>query len=1297
MTDNDREQFRQDAEQAPRYCRFCGEIFTVAEPRCPHCRELWTPSTYLGVEPLATLLAEFHGLRDAGVLAGECYTALRRTYERRLRAIRPARRERPVAAPVVWAAPAAIPVAPSGAADAVAVLPRAPAPPRPTKPPGPTLAQWTAARQADILLYLGAFFLCIAALIFVDYQGDALSGPGRFTLLLAYTVAFLTLGVRLPRWERVREAGAVFLALGAVLVPINFIALRTQVFNPGELRPSVIWFSGATVTAMLYLALARRGYGRLYAAPGALAPVIAWGALGAVFTLPVEWFGAWYIGGAAALHVAALRVRHPLARWVDAGALALAVGGLLYAHLFALTGVGTTGHLPAAYALATAGIAAELWLTRSLRARLLLPGLAATAALTAAWSAFGLVIEWWGAFAAAAALGYLLVAHHDDAKRARDWGLLAGLLCMAGLLLTHATVIPADAARAALPLTYVLALAAAGAATARWRWREAVACLPPLAVAAVVTTCWSLWAIPLEWIGAGAAITGLGYLVIAELDAARRTEWRIVAGIAAAAGIGWAHAGAAQGSSPAGQLAAAYALALAGAIRDTIRRRDVVMGALPPLAAGLGAAVTWEIWHTSLWQLGGWSAMAALGYLATAEASPALRGRWRGAAVAAALVALGVAHVGALEPGTRATQLLLTYTLVLAAALWDGVRRRDEGMGTVPPVALGLAVSVGWAAADMPFAWIAAWSAAAGLGYLVIAEIDAARRPAWRTAAGVAAFAGLLWAHGAISVPGTRPLLLPLTYGLVLAGVIWDGARRRDAGLLALPAVSALFAASVLWAVGVSVEWWVYPGLAACTAMLVTEPWWRERPVLTEAVWPYLLAATAGLPPLFMGLYGEEPGHGAVTFALATLLVLASAVRVRGALMRVLLPAMDVDAGRRTVERQMLARLSGAYLFAAAAYFNAWAGFDGADRAWVYAATGTAAWLGLTMVGRRLPELFGILTPIGVSALALAAFIARDDVGVATLVLALGTFGPALAFPATRSWPLGGIAAVFGAFAVGFGWAWLEIDTALLPLAYAAVAAALTGVLTPLRRYEPGERGMMVVVLSWAPWLLAVGSAWVLLLRRAAGLGLGDAVELTREWAVVAMIVAAGSAAVVAEGIRLRQRWVWTSGGWGLVLALLLGIAIAQPDNVQAYTLPVGLYLVALGLGYRRSPEFFGTHMNTHEAVIVAGLLFFTLPPGQQSFGPGGGKYGLELIAGGLVFLALGLTVASRWLVAGGVLTLSAVALRGLTVFGTEAPYWLTLGLVGTALLGVGMLLLLQRERWERARSRIARWWLTEA
>ena len=38
-------------------------------------------------------------------------------------------------------------------------------------------------------------------------------------------------------------------------------------------------------------------------------------------------------------------------------------------------------------------------------------------------------------------------------------------------------------------------------------------------------------------------------------------------------------------------------------------------------------------------------------------------------------------------------------------------------------------------------------------------------------------------------------------------------------------------------------------------------------------------------------------------------------------------------------------------------------------------------------------------------------------------------------------------------------------------------------------------------------------------------------------------------------------------------------------------------------------------------------------------------------------------------------------------------PYWLTLGLAGLLLLGGGVLLLSQRERWERVRSRASRWW----
>jgi hypothetical protein len=175
--------------------------------------------------------------------------------------------------------------------------------------------------------------------------------------------------------------------------------------------------------------------------------------------------------------------------------------------------------------------------------------------------------------------------------------------------------------------------------------------------------------------------------------------------------------------------------------------------------------------------------------------------------------------------------------------------------------------------------------------------------------------------------------------------------------------------------------------------------------------------------------------------------------------------------------------------------------------------------------------------------------------------------------------------------------------------------------------------------------------------------------------------------------VRLRLRWLWTAGSAGLLAALLMGIAITEPGNVQVYTLPVGVYLLALGLSYRRSPSFFGPHMVMHEAVIVAGLLVMVLPPAAQSFAPGGGRYGLELIAGGLVFLVLGFVLVSRWLAVGGVLTLTGVAVRWLFLFSTAVPYWLTLALAGMALIAVGLLLLLERERWDRTRARIARWW----
>ena len=71
-----------------------------------------------------------------------------------------------------------------------------------------------------------------------------------------------------------------------------------------------------------------------------------------------------------------------------------------------------------------------------------------------------------------------------------------------------------------------------------------------------------------------------------------------------------------------------------------------------------------------------------------------------------------------------------------------------------------------------------------------------------------------------------------------------------------------------------------------------------------------------------------------------------------------------------------------------------------------------------------------------------------------------------------------------------------------------------------------------------------MATALVLLGRRSGVLVFPVALVRTREWAVMAIIVAAGAAAVVAEGLGLRRLAVGVPGTFGLLVAGLLAIAI---------------------------------------------------------------------------------------------------------------------------------------------------------
>ncbi len=154
-----------------------------------------------------------------------------------------------------------------------------------------------------------------------------------------------------------------------------------------------------------------------------------------------------------------------------------------------------------------------------------------------------------------------------------------------------------------------------------------------------------------------------------------------------------------------------------------------------------------------------------------------------------------------------------------------------------------------------------------------------------------------------------------------------------------------------------------------------------------------------------------------------------------------------------------------------------------------------------------------------------------------------------------------------------------------------------------------------------------------------------------------------------------------------------MAIATWQPTNVQAYTAPIGLYILALALTFRSSPMLFAPHLAVHESMTLLGAAFLVFPPAEQSFEPGGGEFGLELIGIGIALLLVGLLLHARWLVPSAILTLTGVSVRMVTGGFVSVPYWLLLGIAGTALVALGLLVLLERERWDQFRSRAVDWW----
>jgi hypothetical protein len=205
------------------------------------------------------------------------------------------------------------------------------------------------------------------------------------------------------------------------------------------------------------------------------------------------------------------------------------------------------------------------------------------------------------------------------------------------------------------------------------------------------------------------------------------------------------------------------------------------------------------------------------------------------------------------------------------------------------------------------------------------------------------------------------------------------------------------------------------------------------------------------------------------------------------------------------------------------------------------------------------------------------------------------------------------------------------------------------------------------------PVLLGVGSAGAL-----------DPGEPAYQRLVLAILSAAGVLALTAVVRRSAIRGYAAS-----VIALvgvLMQVAVTEPANVQAYTVPVALYLIGLGWIRRREPRLF-------DAFVGAGAALLMFPSFAQSFCDHGYRWALICGAEGLVFVFAGVILGRRLPVAAGVVGLTAVVLRESVDYVHSLPTWAILAFVGVILLGAGTLWLAAGEDLRRRSEELQMRW----
>ena len=319
-----------------------------------------------------------------------------------------------------------------------------------------------------------------------------------------------------------------------------------------------------------------------------------------------------------------------------------------------------------------------------------------------------------------------------------------------------------------------------------------------------------------------------------------------------------------------------------------------------------------------------------------------------------------------------------------------------------------------------------------------------------------------------------------------------------------------------------------------------------------------------------------------------------------------------------------------------------------------------------------------LTTPASAETLAvlLTAYVA------ASLAVAVFENEPLLAVPA----------AAFGFGAIAAWRTHLDAPASMLPIAFGFVAIVAAAA-TPALRARP--KWSLTARLSAAAYAIAAPTTGFFVLASQLHHGYVGGTPFYEtalyEWSTLALALAGVLAA--AEAAISPRRWLFVPASATLAVALLLQIGRFNPPNAQAYTLVIGAYLMLLGLlglwKFRLVPEF----AAAAPVVEAIGAAFIIVPSMIQSLDAGGGRYEWIVLAEAATFFTISIVLRRRGILSAAIVAMVLVAGRVLFDAVNALPNWVVVMVAGMGLLGIGMGILLGRDRWSRWQESLLSWW----